>query len=349
MKSRIRILSITAPDPTSIYCRDLLILLLLPLHGTVLIIDGDVFNRLALSEAALLGQNRGTVTRARQQRRSFSAFQSAKGLCALIYTNQPLSGSPFQRSFDQEEGWMPIIRRDLRSLWSLGCDAGRNRQRESTYRFGSGRRQASEQGCTARQAPLPGTVPRGDGDVFNSVALSEPARLGQDSLFGDKNKAAAALFFRFSICHLPACPGGKAVCAQHWALLLRGWPYSADTLEARFPRYTAVPHGTTQRDAGSVYHWHLQPLRAAMGCMPSTEEGCPPPSSSTWHSTAHRRRRFNRLALSEAALPGQDSLYNDQNKAAAAFIFRLAVCHSSCPSWRRGSLCTAFRTLLRGG
>jgi len=127
-------------------------LLLLPLHGTVLIIDGDVFNRLALSEAALLGQNRGTVTRARQQRRSFSAFQSAKGLCALIYTNQPLSGSPFQRSFDQEEGWMPIIRRDLRSLWSLGCDAGRNRQRESTYRFGSGRRQASEQGCTARQA-----------------------------------------------------------------------------------------------------------------------------------------------------------------------------------------------------
>ena len=127
-------------------------LLLLPLHGTVLLIEGDVFNRLALSEAALLGQNRGTVTRARQQRRSFSAFQSAKGLCALIYTNQPLSCSPFQRSFDQEEGWMPIIRRDLRSLWSLGCDAGRNRQRESTYRFGSGRRQASEQGCTARQA-----------------------------------------------------------------------------------------------------------------------------------------------------------------------------------------------------
>ena len=80
----------------------------------------------------------------------------------------------------------------------------------------------SEQGSTARQAPLPGTVPRGDGDVFNSLALSEPARLGQDSLFGDKNKAAAALFFRFSICHLPACPGGKAVCAQHWALLLRG-------------------------------------------------------------------------------------------------------------------------------
>ena len=53
----------------------------------------------------------------------------------------------------------------------------------------------SEQGSTARQAPLPGTVPRGDGDVFNSLALSEPALLGQDSLFGDKNKAAAALFF----------------------------------------------------------------------------------------------------------------------------------------------------------
>ena len=63
--------------------------------------------------------------------------------------------------------------------------------------------------------------------------------------------------------------------------------------------------------------------------MPSTEEGCPPPSSSTWHSTAHRRRRFNRLALSEAALLGQDSRYNDQKKAAAAFsfFFRLAVCH----------------------
>ena len=42
---------------------------------------------------------------------------------------------------------------------------------------------------------------------------------------------------------------------------------------------------------------------------------------------------FSRRALSEAALLGQDSRYNDQNKAAAVFIFRPFSLPSSCPSF----------------
>ena len=62
---------------------------------------------------------------------------------------------------------------------------------------------------------LPGTVLLTDGDVFNRLALSEAALLGQDSRYKDQNKAAAAFIFRLAVCHLPARPGDEAVCAQH--------------------------------------------------------------------------------------------------------------------------------------
>ena len=50
---------------------------------------------------------------------------------------------------------------------------------------------------------LPGTVLLIDGDVFYRLALSEAALLGQDSLYNDQKKAAAAFSFFFPPCSLP--------------------------------------------------------------------------------------------------------------------------------------------------
>jgi hypothetical protein len=51
-----------------------------------------------------------------------------------------------------------------------------------------------------------------------------------------------------------------AICAQHFVPSSEEGSRIQLTHSKRASRASAVPHGTAQRDAGSVYHWHLQPL-----------------------------------------------------------------------------------------